>query len=162
MKKKHTNTRTLVAYVTKSGVTRENASVIASVLRDRYGLKVDVVDLKKTLSPNLTKYKNVIVGSGVRVQRVYKRAWKFLEKNDFEGKKVVLFLSSLEAGEPENYDDAVKKYIQNILAKYLPVKPFAAEAFGGKMKILGFTIKDNRNVEKVKAWAEELGKKLGK
>ena len=162
MKKKYTNTRTLIAYVSKSGVTRENASVMAGVLRDKYGLKVDVVDLRKTLSPNLTKYKNVIVGSGVRMQRVYKRAWKFLEKNDFKGKKVVLFLSSLEAGEPESYDAAVKKYIQNILAKYLPVKPFAAEAFGGKMKILGFTIKDNRNVEKVKAWAEELGKKLGK
>lgn len=162
MKKKYTNTRTLIAYVSKSGVTRENASVMAGVLRDKYGLKVDVVDLRKTLSPNLTKYKNVIVGSGVRMQRVYKRAWKFLEKNDFKGKKVVLFLSSLEAGEPESYDHAIKKYIQNILAKYLPVKPFAAEAFGGKMKILGFTIKDNRNVEKVKAWAEELGKKLGK
>ena len=162
MKKKHTNTRTLIAYVTKSGITKENASVIAGVLRDKYGLKVDLVDLKKTLSPNLTKYKNVIVGSGVRMGKVYKRAWKFLEKNDFKGKKVVLFLSCLEAGEPESYDHAIKKYIQNTLTKYLSVKPFAAEAFGGRMKILGFTIKDNRNVEKVKAWAEELGKKLGK
>ncbi len=162
MKKKHTNTRALIAYVTKSGVTRENASVIAGVLRDKYGLKVDLVDLRKTSSLSLAKYKNVIVGSGVRMGKVYKGAWKFLEKNDFKGKKVVLFLSCLEAGEPDSYDHAIKKYIQNTLTKYLQVKPLAAEAFGGRMKILGFTIKDNRNVEKVKAWAEELGKKLGK
>lgn len=39
--------RTLIAYVTKGGVTEETASVIANVLRDKYGFQVDVVNLRR-------------------------------------------------------------------------------------------------------------------
>jgi menaquinone-dependent protoporphyrinogen IX oxidase len=151
--------KTLIAYVTKGGVTEEAASVIADVLRNKYGLEVDLVNLKKNPSPDLTQYRNVIIGSGVRIQRVYKEALKFLE-NDFGGKNVAIFLSSLEAGNPKSHDEAVRKYIKNVLVKYPHIKPVAAEAFGGRMKILGFTIADDSDMGKVSAWAEELGKKL--
>lgn len=40
------------------------------------------------------------------------------------------------------------------------IKPVAAEAFGGRIKILVKTVSDNRDMAKVRAWAEELGKKL--
>lgn len=151
--------RTLIAYATRGGVTEEAASVIATVLRDKYGFEVDVVNLKKDPSPDLSRYGNVIIGSGVRIQRWYKEALRFLEK-DFEGRRVAIFLSSLEAGDPKSHDDAITKYIKRVLAKYPHVKPVAAEAFGGRMKILGRTISDSRDMEKVRAWAEELGKKL--
>jgi len=42
----------------------------------------------------------VIIGSGVGMQKVYKQALRFLE-NNFEGKKVAMFLSLNEAGEAE-------------------------------------------------------------
>jgi len=155
-----TGDRTLVAYVTKGGVTEEAASVISSVLRDKYGLVVDVVNLRENFSPDLAKYANVIIGSGVRMQKVYKETLKFLE-NDFGDKRVAIFLSSAEAGDPKSYDQAITKYIKNVLAKYPQVKPVAAEAFGGRMTILGKTVSDSRDMEKVRVWAEELGKKLG-
>jgi hypothetical protein len=46
------------------------------------------------------------------------------------------------------------------LEKYPYLKPVATEAFGGRIKILGFNILNEFNIEKVKAWAEELSKKL--
>jgi menaquinone-dependent protoporphyrinogen oxidase len=150
-----TGKRTIVAYATKGGVTEESASVIANVLRDKYGLEVDVIDLKKNSTPNLSHYENVVIGSGVRMQRVYKEALRFIEKNDFEDKKVAIFLSSIEPR-----DEAIAKYISRTLEKYPKIKPIAAEAFGGRMKILGYTTSDKRDIKKVRSWAEELGKKI--
>lgn len=43
-----TRNKTLIAYVTKGGVTEEAASEIATVLRDKYELEVDLVNLRKT------------------------------------------------------------------------------------------------------------------
>ena len=152
--------KTLMVYASKGHVTEENAHVIADILRDKYRLDVDLVDIRKNPSPDLTQHRNVIVGSGVRMGKVYKEALRFLEKNDFEKKKVAIFLSSGRAGNPKSYDDAITKYIKGTLEKHPHVKPVATEAFGGRIRILGFTIADNRDIDKVKAWAEELGKKL--
>ena len=157
--------KTLIAYVTKVGATGEYASEIAGVLRSTYGLDVDVVDLKKNKSPDLSKYRNIIVGTGVRMFKVYKEALKFLEKNNFEGKRVALFISSGKAGNPKTYDEAVEDYIKKqILDKNPHFKPVAAEAFGGRTKILGKDMDPPGYAEqqkvKVQAWAEEIGKQL--
>jgi menaquinone-dependent protoporphyrinogen IX oxidase len=49
------------------GAAAEAASEIATVLRKKYDLEVDVVDLKKSPSPDLERYKNIVIGSGVRM-----------------------------------------------------------------------------------------------
>ena len=82
-----------MVFETKGGVTGESADIIASVLREKYGFTVDVVNLKEKPKPDLSVYKNIFIGSGIRVGRWYGRAKKFL-KNDFEGKSVVIFLSA--------------------------------------------------------------------
>lgn len=151
--------KTLIAFATKGGVTEEAACVIASVLREEHGFEVDVVNLRENPSPDLTQYKNIFVGSGVRMGKWYKQALKFLE-NNFENKNVIVFLSSCTAGDPEKHDEAITKYINDVLAKYPHIKPVAAEAFGGRMKMLGKTVTDNCDMDKVRAWAEEVGKKL--
>lgn len=92
----------MIVFVTKGGATEEYALEIASILREKYGLDLDVINLKKNKSPDLSKYRNIIVGSGVRMFRVYKEALKFIEKNSFEGKRVAVFLSSGKAGNPKN------------------------------------------------------------
>ena len=46
-----------------------------------------------------------------------------------------------------------------MLEKRPNVKPVATGAFGGKMSMLGKTT-DARDMGKVSAWAEELGKKF--
>ena len=71
---KKVSDKTLIAYVTKGGVTEEAACIIAEALRDKYGLQVDLVNLKKNSAPDLSQYGNVIVGSGVRIGKVYKEA----------------------------------------------------------------------------------------
>jgi menaquinone-dependent protoporphyrinogen IX oxidase len=155
------NGKTLIAYFTKGGVTAEYASEIANVLREKHSLEVEVINLRENSPPDLSQYRNIVVGSGVRIQRVYKEALKFIEKNDFKDKKVAIFLSSAEAGNPKSHNDAIRKYIKGqVLAKNPRIEPVAAEAFGGRMKILGRVISDNRDISKVKAWADELGKKL--
>jgi menaquinone-dependent protoporphyrinogen IX oxidase len=157
--------RTLIAYVTKGGATKEYALEIANILRDKYGLDLDVIDLKKTESPDLSKYRNIVVGTGVRMFRVYKEAVKFIEKNNFEGKRVALFLASGKAGQPKTYDEAIEDYInKQILKKNPRLKPIAAEAFGGRARFFGRDMAPPGYAEqvltKVRAWAEELGKKL--
>ncbi len=151
--------KTLIAYVTKSGVTEESAKIIADVLHSKYGFDVDLINLVKKPSPDLTQYKNIFIGSGIRMQKWYRRALGFL-KNDFEDKKVVVFLSSCEAGDPKSHQQAVTKYITNVLAKYPHIKPLVAESFGGRIRMFGKINIDNYDMEKVRAWAEEVGKKL--
>ena len=151
--------RTLVVYATKGGVTGESANTIADVLRTKIGFEVEVVNLKSNPSMDLTPYKNIFIGSGIRMGRWYKEASRFLE-NNFEGKNVVIFLSSCSAGNPEKHGEAVKKYLEDVLAKFPHVKPVAAEAFGGRMKMQGKTVEDNCDMEKVRAWADTVGEKL--
>ena len=51
--------KTLIAYVTKSGVTGENAEIIAKVLVEQYQMQVDVVNLKENSKPDLSQYHNL-------------------------------------------------------------------------------------------------------
>jgi menaquinone-dependent protoporphyrinogen IX oxidase len=151
--------KTLVAYETKGGATEEAARKIAEVLRSKYGLEVDLVDLKVQKVPDLAQYRNVVLGGGVRAGKVYNKALKFLE-NDLSGKHVAFFVSSGQAGAPASYEKAKVKFVEDTLANYPKINPVATEAFGGRIKILGKTVTDNRDMVKVEAWAEELGKKF--
>ena len=145
-------TKTLIAYATRGGTTKEYANAIASVLRDEFKMQVDLVDLKKNHDPDLTPYRNVIVGSGVKMQRMHGEGRNFLEK-DFGDKKVAVFLSSLE---PK--DEAVKKYINKILEKNAKLKPVAVEVFGGRMRFLGRTSQDKTDINKAIEWARGIAK----
>lgn len=151
----------LIAYETKSGVTGESANIIAGVLRSEYGFEVDVVNLKEKPEPDLTEYGSIIIGSGIRMGRWYGRA-KNLLKVDFEGKNVVVFVSACSAGDPKTHDEAVTKYLDDVLVKYPKLKPLAATAFGGRMQMFGKVRSDTCDPDKVRAWAKEVGAKLGK
>ncbi|MHA1913835.1 MAG: flavodoxin domain-containing protein [Promethearchaeota archaeon] len=146
--------KTLIAYATKSGVTGENAEIIAKVLQGQYELHVDIVNLKENSKPDLSQYDNIIIGSGIRIGMWYGKAKKLLKKN-YDNKKVAIFLSSGMAGQPESYEEAISKFINKKLAKFPHIKPIATEAFGGRYKEDDWT-----DPEKVRVWAKELGKKL--
>ena len=151
--------QTLIAYATKSGVTRQTAAIIAEVLRDTFHHDVDVVDLKKNPNPPLQDYQNIFIGSGIRMGRWYGRAKKLLERTG-EHHNIIIFLSACSAGDPEKHDAAVQQYITDILTTYPNIRTVAAEVFGGRIRMFGKTIEDNWNEDKVKAWALEIGKKL--
>ncbi len=151
--------RTLIAYATKSGVTGETAAIIAEVLRDRFHHEVDVVDLKKNPNPPLLDYRNIFIGSGIRMGRWYGRAKKFLERTS-EHHNIIIFLSACSAGDPEKHHDAVKQYINDVLTRYPHIQTVAAEAFGGRFRMFGKTFEDNWDGDKVRAWVLEIGGKL--
>jgi menaquinone-dependent protoporphyrinogen IX oxidase len=142
--------RTLIAYATKGGTTKEYANAIAAVLRDEFKMQVDLVNLGRNHNPDLAQYRNVIVGSGVKIQKMHGDGRKFLEK-DFGDRKVAIFLSSLE---PK--DEAIKKYVDTILEKNTKLKPFGVEVFGGRMRFLGKTSHDQRDISKAREWAQNI------
>ena len=152
--------KTLIAYASKSGATEQAAKIVGEVLKEKFGLEVELANLRKD-SLNIVKYENVVIGSGVRAGKVYGEALDFL-KQDFGNKKVAFFVCCGGAGDPKNYDESCIKYLTDVLANYPNLKTVATEAFGGRMKILGKTIFDNIDPDKIRAWAEILGGKLSK
>jgi len=150
--------KTLIAFVTKGGTTAEYAAIIANALK-RNGLDFDVVDLKKQ-KPDLKLYENVIVGSGVRAQRIYSEFFDFLDKNDLSKKRVAIFFSSNEAGNLKSYEGFVRKYVKPTVERYPKIKIVAIDGFGGRMKFFGRTISDSTDPDKARAWADVLARKL--
>jgi menaquinone-dependent protoporphyrinogen IX oxidase len=146
----------LIAYQTKGGVTAENAQIIAGILREDYGHQVDVVDLKVKKDPDLAPYQNVVLGAGVRIQRPYGRAKRFIKDRRLTEKRVAIFFSSGMAGsDPEG---ATAKWEKKLLRKTPYLRPVACQAFGGRMpKGRG---PDWTDPEKVREWAHCLGEIL--
>ena len=145
---------TLIAFASKGGVTEEYASIIADVLRENFEIYVDVEKIKRD-PLDVSAYDNIIVGTGIRMFRMHSEARIFLENTNFLDKRVAIFVSSVEPKE-----DVIKKYLKPILEKNPQLKPWATEVFGGRMKILRKIAADMREPDKVKKWAEKLGKKF--
>jgi menaquinone-dependent protoporphyrinogen IX oxidase len=151
--------KTLIAYQTKQGASKQAAEKIAQTLRAKYNLEVDVVDLDKQDTLDLAQYSNVVVGAGVRGGRIYGKATRFL-KNDLAGKKVAFFVSSSWAGTPGSHDNAKARLVDKPMAKYPQLAIVSTEAFGGRIRYFRRTMLDSTNPVIVEAWAEELGKKF--
>lgn len=149
---------TLIAYVTKGKATEEAAEVIGQVLREDFDLSVDLVNLRESM-PEVKKYGNVIIGAGVRMGKVYKRSLEFVE-NDFSGKNVAVFLSSLEGGDEKSHEEAIEKYVEKEIKPRLNVEPVAAETFGRRIKIFGFSVQGNIDREQIRNWARNIGNKF--
>jgi menaquinone-dependent protoporphyrinogen IX oxidase len=146
---------TLIAYATRGGTTEEYAKAISSVLTDEFHMQADLVNLKKVRNPDLTPYRNIIIGAGIKIFRMHKEGAQFLEKTNFGEKNVGIFLSSLV---PRN--EAITKYVDPILQKNITLKPIAVEVFGGRMRIFGRTSQDQTDIEKAKAWTRKIAKHL--
>lgn len=151
--------KTLIAYQTKQGASREAAEKIADTLRVKYNLEVDVFDLKEQNTTSLGKYDNIVVGAGVRGGRIYGKALKFL-KNDFATKKVAVFVSSSWAGTPGSHDNAKSTLVDKPLTKYPQLNVVSTEAFGGRIRYFRRTMLDSTDLAKVEAWADTLGQKF--
>ena len=77
--------------------------------------------------------------------------YTFLEKNNFAGKKVGIFISSLMPRE-----EVMKRYIDAILTKNTTLKPFNVEVFGGRIRIFGKTSQDMVDIERAKEWTRTI------
>ncbi|MCK4844315.1 MAG: hypothetical protein KAS95_01445 [Candidatus Heimdallarchaeota archaeon] len=160
--------KTLIAYGSRYGATKETSHYIAKILREDYSLDVDVTDLKENPEIDHTSYSNIIIASGIKLGLWTKESLNFM-KNDFSDKKLAIFISSGFAGEEEKYEQAVSDFLNKEIAEYPHLKPIAQEAFGGKIpkwNIFGLIFKiqrkklDSRDWEKIKKWSKEVGNKF--
>jgi len=147
--------RTLIVYATHGGTTEDYAKAIASVLTNEFKMQVELINLRIDHNPNFKPYRNIIIGTGIQKFRIYKEGVEFLEKTDFEDRKVVIFLSALMPR-----DHIIEKYIDKILQKNTKLKPIAVEVLGGRMKVLGRTVTDKTDIEKSKEWARKIAEQL--
>lgn len=148
--------KTLIAYSTKTGINADAAHAIADKLETKYKMDVTVADLKDG-QPDITPFQNIIVGGGVKSTSVYGEAVDFLEK-DFGYRNVALYFSCEDYENPkaQSTEDNSRK----VLAKNKSLVPISVAAFGGCMIKNGKPAMDELNMNRVRDWAIELGKKF--
>jgi menaquinone-dependent protoporphyrinogen IX oxidase len=122
------NNNVLVAYFTKSGASEQYAKVIAQTLMDN-GFDVKTYNLSEDI-PDIAFFDTVIVGTGVRLFRVYSPWKKILKQKQLSDKHLFMFLSSGTA--IEDADKAVEKYLNPLKKKY-NLSPKSMVSFPGIM-----------------------------
>ncbi|MDG6218433.1 MAG: flavodoxin domain-containing protein [Candidatus Thermoplasmatota archaeon] len=155
------NNRILVAYFTKSGASEEYANVISETLISK-GHTIETQNLAIKI-PDITDFETVILGTGVRMYRVYSRWKKVLKQKSIKDKHLYLFLSSgMAAEEP---DKAVEKFL-NPLVERFDLKDYSLVSFPGKMPERWAKYDDSEkmttNPDLAKKWAEEISRKIKK
>ena len=145
----------LIAYSTKSGINEDAANAIADRLRTTYSMDVTTADLESQL--DITPYQNIIVGGGVDTRNVYNEAVNFLE-NDFGGRNVAVYFCCED--EENAKVETTQENSRKVLAKNKTLTPIDVAGFGGCERKHGRLVMDEYNMQRVRDWALELGKKF--
>lgn len=122
-------TKILIAYASKTGTTEEIAVKIGNILKE----KGNLVDVKRVNEvKEITDYEVVILGTGIRIGKVFSESVNFLKKFkiELENKKIYYFIVCLTICEdkPENRKTTLG-YL-NQLSQI--VKPVNFEFFPGR------------------------------
>ncbi|MCL2712646.1 MAG: hypothetical protein FWD37_05195 [Methanomassiliicoccaceae archaeon] len=118
--------RTLIAFSTKSGASRECAEILASKIDESV-----MYDLNGG-TPNIDDYDVVIIGTGIRIGGAYKPFKKFIKENEnaLLKKKIAFFTSNL-----------LTKTFPEIVEKNIPLSlqenAICMRTFGGRPLIGG-------------------------
>ena len=156
----------LVAYATAAGSTGEVAEAIGEALRDE-STAVDVRRAKEVT--DLSGYRAVVVGSGVRAGRVYKDAMAFLgtHQQALGQVPVAYFVVCLTMkDDTEESRRTAGTYADQMREKAPQVQPVDVALFGGvmdcsklslplklMMKLMKSPEGDFRDSEAIRAWA---------
>ena len=114
--------KTMILFASKAGASRACAELLATRIAN-----CSVCDLSKQ-APDIDDVDTVIIGSGVRMGRVYKTVRSFVDKNldKLLSKRTAIYFCN---GEPDTFEKAVEKNIPvQLISNSLCVK-----SFGGKM-----------------------------
>ena len=152
------NSKILVAYFTKGGASEEYAQIIAKTLKTD-GFSVKTCNLAHEI-PNVANFDTVILGTGVRIFRVYRRWKKVLKQKALGNKHLFMFLSSGTA--VEDPEKAVEKFLNPLVEKY-GLKPMLLVSFPGKIPekwAKQDDQKDTMKPEKAKEWAQEISRQV--
>lgn len=182
--------KALIVYATRYGATKGTSEEIATVLQE-HNFETKTVNAKEEQLTDISEYNLVIVGSGMSMGNWGSEAETFLKKfhNDFENKKLAIFISSLKPVEEKEGKTALvakirKNGLEDKILKY-HLKPITVGFFGGildynKMGFLtrkametgykaqlqkhGFKevepgVYDMRDWDEIRSWAKELAKR---
>ncbi|WP_342758802.1 flavodoxin domain-containing protein [Kineothrix sedimenti] len=122
---------TLIVYSTKSGASRECAELLAAKIKD-----CTICDLARQ-EPSIESFDMLILGSGVRMGKLYKPMKNFIDKNKkaILSKKTAFFLCN-------SYPDTFQKIIEKNISKEHVENAVCIESFGG---IPPFTVPKNQD-----------------
>lgn len=144
-----------MVYFTKGGAAEIYANAVADVLAG-FGHVVDVINLKQNDSPNLDAYDNVVLGTGVRIGMVYRRAKRFLKRDDLKDKKLAIFLASgIAIDEPERSEE---KFLEPLIKKY-GLDPVKCDAFPGYVPGADDNSPETVDPTIARGWAADLAKR---
>ena len=141
----------LIAFGTRYGSTEEIANKISEIFNQK-GLEPSIMNLKDVNSfdsIDLEEYDGILLGSGIKIGKWTKSVQSFMkylkEKSYEKNKKLGVFISSGEAGNPDNRSQIREKYIENVLNE-LDINVDLYDAFGGVIDLsdnsnLGFLTK---------------------
>ena len=153
------NNKILVAYFTKGGASEEYATVISETLKSK-GHAIETYNLANKI-PDITDFETVILGTGVRMHRVYGRWKKVLKQKSIKDKKLFIFLSSGMAVEEPG--KAVEKFLNPLVEKF-DLKAYSLVSFPGKMPEKWAKYDDGKkmttNPDLAKKWAEEISRQI--
>ncbi|NHJ40469.1 MAG: hypothetical protein FK731_10595, partial [Asgard group archaeon] len=70
--------KTLIAFTTKMGMSKRSAEIITNILSNKYEQKIDLINLdeREIKQNDLENYENIIIGSGIRMNKWYKKSLK--------------------------------------------------------------------------------------
>ncbi len=107
--------KTAIVYLSKYGTTKKVAGMIKERLMDD---EVTIIDLNVDISPDLSSYERIIVGSSVYVGSAKKKFREFCLKNHvslFAVKEVGLFLCGMEPDEIKQKEEMVRSFPEELL-----------------------------------------------
>ena len=148
----------LLSYFTKGGATEDYANVIEQSLK-KDGFSVEKNNLANNI-PNIKDFDVIILGTGVRMFRVYRRWKKILKQKELKNKQLFMYLSSGTA--IEDPDKAVEKYLNPLVEKY-QLKPKLLVSLPGKIPEKWAKLdeeKEKFSPEKAKTWAKEISNNI--
>ena len=161
--------KTILVYATRWGATAETAQEIMKVLKDKFQIDVDLVNLKDknnetNRNPDISSYKNVILGVSYAKFNWAKEGMNFLKRNKekLNTKNLFVFISSARCGGAwksknyEKHEQLQKKFIDKKLAK-IGVQFTSRRGFGGYYINQPPEKAETRDWDMIREWAEEVG-----
>jgi len=163
------NDKILVAYATAAGSTGEVAETIGETLRDE---NTAVVVRRAKDVADVSGYSAVVVGTGIRAGRVYRKALAFLDTHQEALSKVPVayfVVCMTMKDDTEENRRQTETYLDQMREQAPQVQPVDVGLFGGvmdysklplllklMMKAMKQTEGDFRNWEAIRAWAAGL------
>ena len=127
-----TNIRAMVGFGSNYGSTKEIAVEIGNILRED-GWDVDVYDLGTARPMEPEAYDLFVIGSGIKMGSWSKDALRFIKDNldVLHRKRVALFVSCGDMLDPAKEEEARRKYIDEVAARFPGLTPSPTAVFGG-------------------------------